>query len=366
MPAIPEHFKDGSWKNRFDSPQSPQKEQAKSDKPGSQSSEKENLTTGKDNSNKIAASVPISKQSYGDKLGLVGSKYLLEALKGDVKETFKKLTTDPGFVAQLVGLGVAFAALQATPAGPLIDGVMLATLGLSAGFSLVGFLHKTWQAKDEKGLKAAAGDLAHLVEIIGLAGISRLLSVSGRALRALGATKAAAKLLNRDSLVVDSNVLIAQAKQAKGLQLQSGEEALLKRLAQLGKKDLRASDTTKAEIQGKHPNLNPKGISISVSRTSPEYKALLKNLENPTQSWTVGRNKGVADRNIVADAFFAKTEPGVIPQFATADKNIYNPLARRGGIEPDKLGKSIDSVYSKGFEVTINGRTIRVIPLPRK
>jgi hypothetical protein len=32
MPAIPEHFKDGSWKNRFDSPQSAQKEKANADK----------------------------------------------------------------------------------------------------------------------------------------------------------------------------------------------------------------------------------------------------------------------------------------------------------------------------------------------
>jgi hypothetical protein len=275
MPAIPEHFKDGSWKNRFDSPQPAQKEKANADKSGSQSSEKENLTTGKDNSSKIAASVPISKQSYGDKFGLVGSKYLLEALKGDVKETFKKLTTDPGFVAQLVGLGVAFAALQATPAGPLVDGVMLATLGLSAGFSLVGFLHKTWQAKDEKGLKAAAGDLAHLVEIIGLAGISRLLSVSGRALRALGATKAASNLLLKESSVIgDANVFIALERRAKGLSLTDGHKAVLKRLEELGfKQDIRATDTTIGELAAKSPGVKLQGMAVSVDRNSAQYKA---------------------------------------------------------------------------------------------
>jgi hypothetical protein len=44
----------------------------------------------------------------------------------------------------------------------------------------------------------------------------------------------------------------------------------------------------------------------------------------------------VADRNIVADTFFAVTEPGVTPKLATQDKRIYNALAMRAGMDPAK------------------------------
>jgi hypothetical protein len=93
----------------------------------------------------------------------------------------------------------------------------------------------------------------------------------------------------------------------------------------------------------------------------------LKDLENPKAGWTVGRAKGVADRNIVADTFFAKSKPGVTPRYATADGNIYKPLARRAGINVEKLGnKKLPEIYPKGFQVTVNGQTIHVFPLPGK
>lgn len=43
----------------------------------------------------------------------------------------------------------------------------------------------------------------------------------------------------------------------------------------------------------------------------------------------VGGGKGVADRAVVADAFFARTSPGAVPRFATADRAVFNKLATR-------------------------------------
>ena len=42
----------------------------------------------------------------------------------------------------------------------------------------------------------------------------------------------------------------------------------------------------------------------------------------------VGGGNGAADRALAADAFFAETEPGVVPRFAAADPDIYNKLPR--------------------------------------
>jgi hypothetical protein len=78
------------------------------------------------------------------------------------------------------------------------------------------------------------------------------------------------------------------------------------------------------------------------------------------------RSKGVDDRNIVADTFFAVCEPGVKPKLATQDKGIYNPLAERSGMNLAKLGAELPKVMPDGFDVTIQGRTITVVPLPRK
>jgi hypothetical protein len=68
---------------------------------------------------------------------------------------------------------------------------------------------------------------------------------------------------------------------------------------------------------------------------------------------------------IVADTFFSKTKPGVKPTFTTHDSGIYNNLLRIKGELPEKLGKPLPQVYPDGFDVTINGRTIRVLPLPK-
>jgi mannitol-specific phosphotransferase system IIBC component len=95
---------------------------------------------------------------YTDKLS-IAVQMVPELLAGDVKQFLEQLLCDPAFVAELVAAGVVFAGLQATPAGPLIDAVMVATLGVDVALKLGGFLYKSYTASDENDLKAAAEDL---------------------------------------------------------------------------------------------------------------------------------------------------------------------------------------------------------------
>lgn len=173
-------------------------------------------------------------------------------------------------------------------------------------------------------------------------------------------TKELPEPLNLKSLVIDSNIAIALEKKAKGLKLQAGEQASLDSLTAMGDVELRVADTTIAEVQG--GQIKFKGLPVSIARDTNEYKALLRELEGNA----VGRSKGAADRSIVADTFFAETEPGVTPQFATRDKGIYNALLRIAGVDPAKLGKTVPEAFPNGFTVTINGRTIQVMPIPNK
>jgi hypothetical protein len=140
----------------------------------------------------------IKKMPYGDKL-VDAAKMVPDLLKGDAKAAFKALTTDPAFVAQLVGVSAVFAIAQATPAGPFIDAALIAVLGFSGGFSLANYLLKANDAKDEKGLKASAEELKNLVEIVGLAALSGALrtasKVLGRIKGSVTAEQASRKIL---------------------------------------------------------------------------------------------------------------------------------------------------------------------------
>ena len=90
-----------------------------------------------------------------------------------------------------------------------------------------------------------------------------------------------------------------------------------------------------------------------------EYRSMLTKLEG----LNLGGATGAADRAIIADAFFARAEAGVVPRFITGDKSIYNKLATEAGIDPRKLGKSVAKAYPDGFEVSIAGRRLKVIPV---
>jgi hypothetical protein len=168
--------------------------------------------------------------SYTDKLN-IAIQMVPDLLEGDIKQ----LLQDPAFVAELVAVGLAFAALQATPAGPLIDGLMVVTLGVSAALSLGGFLYKSYTANDEASLRAAAEDLKNFIEIAGLAGAAKLIGMASRALKNLrgGATavdaEAAARQILFDELTKagvkftpENIVKIARAQDGKVIFLETG------------------------------------------------------------------------------------------------------------------------------------------------
>jgi hypothetical protein len=164
------------------------------------------------------------------------------------------------------------------------------------------------------------------------------------------------------SMVIDSNTAIALMKDAdpalKGT-MNAGEIARVKYIKSLPPDtELRVGNVTVGEIEG--GTLATKGLPISVARDSKEYKLLLSKLE----SMNLGGGKGAADRALVADVFFAKREGGAIPTFMTGDKSIYNKLATEAGIDLEGLGgKTLPELKPNGFTVTIDGRTINVVPI---
>jgi hypothetical protein len=181
--------------------------------------------------------------------------------------------------------------------------------------------------------------------------------------------------LDANSTVIDTQMAIALEKQAKGLPLQDGEKAMVAKAKSLG--ELRVTDKTAAEAAAKSGNLPQKGVPISVERTSQAYQDMVAELARDP---VVGRAKGAADREVVADALFGVTEPGAKPTLAVHDKGVYNPLAKRAGIDPAKIGGPLpDKLAAPGglevtingqqvtlhdsFDVTVNGRTIKVIPV---
>ena len=118
--------------------------------------------------------------------------------------------------------------------------------------------------------------------------------------------------VDQNSLILDNNIASTLNKRKQGVSisdLQKGEQLSLQKIGELSQKDFRITDTVAEEL-GDVTHLN-KGINLTVNRNSSEYCALLSQLENVKPS-PVGRPKGVNDRKIVADAFFAE---GVNPTF---------------------------------------------------
>jgi hypothetical protein len=165
-----------------------------------------------------------------------------------------------------------------------------------------------------------------------------------------------------NSIVIDSNTAIALMKDAdparKGT-MNAGEIARVNYIKSLPPgTELRVGNVTVGEIEG--GALTTKRLSITVVRDSKEYKSLLSKLE----FMNLGGSKGAADRALVADVFFAKSEGGAIPTFVTGDKSIYNKLATEAGIDVENMGrKTLPDLRPNGFPVTIDGRTITVVPI---
>ncbi|MBI3299339.1 MAG: HEAT repeat domain-containing protein [Elusimicrobia bacterium] len=190
----------------------------------------------------------------------------------------------------------------------------------------------------------------------GAAPAPRTPTTQGRALPEPGAARPGPPL-KPGQILGDANAAIALER------MQSDPDGLnpahRASLARLGDSELRLTSQGFAETGYGGPGVV---APLTVSRTDPAYLAVIKVLETAN----LGQRKGNGDRATVADAFFTATSDGGPVTFLSADKSVYNTLARLGGIDPAKLGgKTVPSAYPDGFTVTVNGRTIRVLAAGR-
>jgi hypothetical protein len=170
--------------------------------------------------------------------------------------------------------------------------------------------------------------------------------------------------MSAKSIIIDSNTAIALSKDADPAlraTMNNGEKARVAYIKTLAAgTELRVGNVTVGEAGGA---LNLKGVPIDVLRDSAEYTRVLNRLA----AAKVGKASGFADQALVADAFFAKTDAGAAAKFLTSDTDVVNKLARIAGIEPSTVGGFpglVKRYGGAGFSVTIEGRTIMVIPVP--
>ncbi|MEZ4399302.1 MAG: DUF4157 domain-containing protein [Kofleriaceae bacterium] len=185
----------------------------------------------------------------------------------------------------------------------------------------------------------------------------------GRMTARADGTLAEGTSLGTDAIIIDSNTAIALQKDLDPTlraTMNAGERARVAYVKALPPAtELRIGNVTVGEISA--GGFDAKGLPIDVARTSQAYRDLLGKLE----AINLGGVKGAPDRALIADAFFAKTAgPGVTPRFLTGDKAIYNKLAAEAGLNPSSLGgKTLPDLFPFGFDVTINGRVLRVVPV---
>ena len=170
--------------------------------------------------------------------------------------------------------------------------------------------------------------------------------------------------LGARSIIVDSNTAIALAKDADPTlraTMNNGERARVAYIKSLpAGTELRVGNVSVGEVGGA---LSLKGVPVGVLRDSPEYTKVLHALADAN----VGRASGFADQALVADTFFARTEGGAPAKFMTSDADIVKKLARIAGIDPNTVSGFPGLVRrygATGFAVSIEGRTITVIPVP--
>ncbi len=195
--------------------------------------------------------------------------------------------------------------------------------------------------------------------------------------RGLDGVPVVSPALTSSSLIIDANIAIALRKRAAGEALQPGETALLKRYDAMNPTDVRVADTSIGEAAAKGGGEGPqRGFGVGVDRASQEYKDVFDVLEKAS----VGGKKGAADRSIVADSFFGAGESGVTPRYATMDEGVYKRLY---GVKVDQEGATplvelikknqkkgmappgLPDLFPNGFPVTIKGRTLHVLPMPK-
>lgn len=170
------------------------------------------------------------------------------------------------------------------------------------------------------------------------------------------------------AVIIDSQVAIALMKDADpalaaARPLQEAEKLWIAHIKSLPSgTELRVANVTVGEVKG--GVINIKGIPLEVARNSTEYQKVLAALAREK----VGTAAGFADRGVIADALFAKTEPNVVPQLLTGDVNAVKALFRMSGGDVVKAGgyQGLVKTYgSTGFEVAIEGRKLRIVPMPK-
>jgi hypothetical protein len=182
--------------------------------------------------------------------------------------------------------------------------------------------------------------------------------------------------LDQDSLIIDNNLASAIQKLKHDPQsLNPNERAFLNQIDALGESDLRLTDTTVGEaarfvdstlngVLGKQVQdlgqLNH-GTVLEAGPDSQIFNSILNQLENVRvsrrQTQMVGGANGINDRKIVAEAFLSE---GTQRTLLTADAGVFRLLARLAGIR-DVNARGL--VESGGFSVTLENRTLRVVPI---
>jgi hypothetical protein len=164
--------------------------------------------------------------------------------------------------------------------------------------------------------------------------------------------------LDARSLVIDTNMAIHELRMDENGRLDQV-------MSYFGRRDLRITDRGKDELYRDGSRYR----RFEEDPSAPRAKILTelaRKGDDKTGDLEVGGPRGAADREIVAEVFCAKfpktSEP---PIFVTGDHGIFLALYRR-----TPYAKAIPAnlifrnFYPKGFEVTIEGRTIRVVPVP--
>ena len=183
--------------------------------------------------------------------------------------------------------------------------------------------------------------------------------------------------LTAKSVIIDSNTAISLERDALGKTLNPSQAARVAWVKSLPPgTELRVGNATFGELGS--DALTIKGMPLDVARESTEYKEMMHALENVKvgpKAVTVGADEGFLDRSLIADAFFAKADRGVVPPFVTADRNVVKPLvtfadpaaqkAFAAGGYPNLVE---DFSTTGGFKVTITlpsgvQRSLMVIPL---
>ncbi len=168
--------------------------------------------------------------------------------------------------------------------------------------------------------------------------------------------------LSGKSIILDENMLIARDKVARGIPLQEGEKRMMDYLKANPDAKLAVPEELYDKVAGKMNTSDLSIIDTTSKAGSTEYDTVIKLLEDNK----VGATKGVEDRRLITEALFAKTDPGVTPSFVTHDAGIYKRLYMLDKTDPNalkKLGKSLADVFPDGFDVVINGKKLRVIPV---